>query len=364
MKILHIHASLQQGGIEAMITALANEMSSQGEDVSVCSIFKPTSHAIFWNKLAPNIHKFDLGKSNPGFSLKEIFKIYNFIRKNNFDVVNIHGFFYYYALTVLFRHSKTKFFYTIHSDAEKENSNWDSKILKFKQFCFKKRWMRPVTISPKSQEAFLKLYHCCSYMVPNGVKRPVLCENNDGIKEYKITEKTKVFVHPGRISTPKNQLVLVKVFDSLIKDGYDVVLLIAGSNDDNTIYHKIEPYFSDRIKYIGIRSDVPQLLSYADGLCLPSIWEGLPVTLLEALSVGCIPICSPVGGIVNVIRSGENGLLSESSSETDYYKTMRSYLSMPSDQIVQMKVACLDSFSDYDIKNTAKRYLKVYNDGN
>lgn len=48
-------------------------------------------------------------------------------------------------------------------------------------------------------------------------------------------------------------------------------------------------------------------MAHCDAMCLPSIWEGLPVTLLEALSVGCIPICSNVGGIPDVIESGMNG---------------------------------------------------------
>ena len=49
----------------------------------------------------------------------------------------------------------------------------------------------------------------------------------------------------------------------------------------------------------------------------------MPVTLLEALSVGCIPICSPVGGIVNVVKHGVNGLLSKDSTEEEYYLTVK-----------------------------------------
>jgi glycosyltransferase involved in cell wall biosynthesis len=106
---------------------------------------------------------------------------------------------------------------------------------------------------------------------------------------------------------------------------------------------------------------VEELFYKADGMCLPSLYEGLPMTLLESIAVGCIPICSPVGGIVNVITNGENGVLSKSSSEEDYYYAMKSFLSKSDDEIIKMKEAAKASFKDYDICKTAQEYLNVYN---
>ena len=83
-------------------------------------------------------------------------------------------------------------------------------------------------------------------------------------------------------------------------------------------------------------------------------------TLLEALSVGCIPICSPVGGIVNVINSGQNGLLSKDSTENEVYKTISCFLEMPEDSINDMKQSASNSFNKYDIKSCAANYLKKY----
>lgn len=346
------------GGIESMICGLANEMSKT-DNVTVCSIFTPKTEDVFWNKLSTNINKITLGKSKAGFSIKEIFRIYKLFKNGGYEVVNMHGMFYYYALSILMLHKKIKFFYTIHSDASKENVNWDAKFFPLKKYCFKKGIVHPITISEASQKSFEKLYHCQSSLIYNGVPKPKLTTENL-VEKYRITDNTKVFIHAGRIDSSKNQLVLCKVFARLIKEGYDVVLLIAGSNQDKEIFKSIKPYFCERIKYLGERKDIPQLMSNCDAMCLPSIWEGMPVVLLESFSVGCIPICSPVGGIVNAIRNGFNGFLSKSSSEEDYYDVMKSFLKLKDNEIVEVKQNCINSFPKYDIVNTAKSYLKLY----
>ena len=359
MKILHIHPSLSDGGIESMICHLSNEMVKTN-DVTICTIFAPKAKDTLEQTLDSRIKRVSLGKVKPGFSLSEIFKIYSFIRKGGFDAVHIHGFFYYYALTVLLLSYKVKFFYTVHNDAYKENTSWDRLLLPLKRWCFRRKYLRPITISRVSQDSFTRMYNTESALVYNGIKRKDIRVSENLISEYRITPSTKVFIHAGRITLQKNQEVLCRAFHRLIEEGQDVVLLIAGANQDDEIFKVIESYFSQRIVFLGSRSDVVELMSQADAMCLSSIWEGLPVTLLEALSVGCIPICSPVGGIVDVVKDGYNGLLSEDSSESAYYDALCRYMSMTCADIDEMKRNCVDSFDPYDINNTAAMYVEQY----
>ena len=359
MRILQFHTKMVSGGIEAIVCGLANEMCKT-EDVTLCTIFKPTEEDVFYKKLSPQVRRETIGKQSFGFSLKEIFKIYNFIRKGNYDIVHVHGCFQYYFLAMLLLHKKTRFFYTIHSDARKENQRWDWRLFKLKRFLFAHRWVVPITISEISQKSFRDLYNCSSELIYNGTSKTVCSNVPNVIDSLRVTHKTKVFIHAGRISEPKNQIVLCKVFDRLIKEGNDVVLAIAGTAEDAEIFNNLKGFFSDRIVYLGERDNIPELFSRADAFCLPSVWEGLPVTLLEALSVGCIPICSPVGGIVNVIRTGKNGLLSEDSSESNYYKTVSDFLKISDEVLLTMKKSVMESFKQYDITTCAKNYLNIY----
>lgn len=359
MKILHIHPSMGGGGIEAMICALVNEMS-KSNDVTLCTIYSPKKNDVFEQKLSASVHRISLGKNKEGFSVKEIFKIYNVIRNGNYDVVHIHGFFYYYALAVYLLHKRVKFVYTIHSDAYRESAIWDRRFMLLKKQAFNRRYVHPITISKESKRSFSEFYGLDSTLIYNGIPDYTYDTNVDRLKDYRFTEKTRIFLHPGRITEAKNQVVLVKSFNRLIKDGYDVVLLIAGQKQDMQIWTEIEPYLNDRIIYLGERNDVRNLLSEADAFCLPSIWEGMPVTLLEALSVGCIPICSPVGGIPEVINNGENGFLSSDSSEETYYKALKSFVFCTDIEIKDMKQNCLKTFDNFRISEVAKKYIEVY----
>lgn len=358
MRILHFTQDMSAGGVEAIICNLLNEMV-KGHDVTLGTIYTINKEQVYEQKLDADIKRISLGKTSQGFSAKLLVKLFKFIKYGNYDVVHIHGWFYYFLLPVLFLHKKTTFFYTIHSDAKMENTPIDWKIFKLKRWCFRKKIIHPITISSPSRQSFTDLYRVDSKLIYNGVKR-YLGGYSSSNYDYKITDLTKVFIHPARISKEKNQMILVKVFDRLIKEGYDVVLVIAGQIRDKGIFDQLQPYFSNRIKYIGVRSDIPNLMSYAYGFCLPSIWEGLPVTLLEALSTRCIPVCSSVGGIVEVVKNGYNGFLSKSSSEEDYYEVMK--VAVDIDEVTSLQIAnnSLNSFEHFNIINTAKNYIEYY----
>lgn len=359
MKILHAHTSLHNGGIEAMVTHLANDMSKRNE-VSVLSIFEPDGKFGFLDKLDRKISFLTAGKKSPGFSFKTIYHIYRIIRKGGYDVVHIHGFFFYYALAVMLLHRKMKFFYTIHSDASKENGRWDRKLFKIKRYCFARKWMTSVTISKESLRSFKECYRLDSAMVYNGIPRPEV--HPFDMNSYRKTTSTKILFHPGRISKEKNQVMLCKNVERLIEEGYDIVLLIAGDNQHNDVFSELSQYLSDRIIYLGNRNDVTDIMAAADAFCLSSIYEGLPVTLLEAMAVGCIPVCTPVGGIPELVHNGLNGLLSASSSEENYYQALSVYLATTDARLQSMKEALKKDFEQFEIGNAARMYEKLYNE--
>jgi L-malate glycosyltransferase len=66
---------------------------------------------------------------------------------------------------------------------------------------------------------------------------------------------------------------------------------------------------SERVRFMGERQDVPSLLGLFDIFVMPSLHEGIPMALLEALAAGCPVVASAVGGVPEVVRDGKDGML-------------------------------------------------------
>ena len=104
----------------------------------------------------------------------------------------------------------------------------------------------------------------------------------------KISPSTKVFACVGRLSVAKNLFFLLEVFEKIYVKQPDCLLLIIG---DGELRQDLEAYTRglearQNIKFLGRRSDVKNLMQAVDAVIMPSIYEGFPVTLIEAQAGG------------------------------------------------------------------------------
>jgi glycosyltransferase involved in cell wall biosynthesis len=92
-----------------------------------------------------------------------------------------------------------------------------------------------------------------------------------------------------------------------------VTLVIAGDGPERAALERrsAELGLEERVRFVGgvSRDRVLRLFAAADGSVLPSAWENFPHTVVEALAVGCPVLATSVGGVPEVVRDGENGLL-------------------------------------------------------
>ncbi|MDY4810595.1 MAG: glycosyltransferase family 4 protein [Muribaculaceae bacterium] len=359
MKIAHFSESLNEGGIAAFLANLVPAQSKNNQ-VEIVTVFK--------NDKIPN----GLGNTNikitslnnpssllsclyfPFLILKKIWEL-------DSEIIHIHGSFIYYIIAIFLLHNKKKFFYTVHSDAfkEKNSSRFEALIWPIKKLFFKKGWIKPVTISAQSEDSFYRLYGFHAKTIINGIRLKEADKSTDILK-YKNTPNTRLFVHAGRISDAKNQEVMCNAFKRLIEDGNDVHLIIAGAIQDEIIFSRLKPYWCSRITYLGSRSDILEIFRTADFMLLPSKWEGMPMTLLEAMSQGCVPICSPVGGIPSVIVNLQNGILSTDYSEDSIYEALKLSSNLSSETRKLISNNCLKSVKEFSIEKTAIEYLEYY----
>ncbi|MBD3367981.1 MAG: glycosyltransferase [Candidatus Eisenbacteria bacterium] len=127
--------------------------------------------------------------------------------------------------------------------------------------------------------------------------------------ELGVADDGLLYLSVGSLTRQKNQSLLIEA--AALMDDPRVVLAIAGKGPlrdelEKTIRAR---GLEHRVLLLGRRLDVPELLSAADAFVLSSVYEGLPITVLEAMAAGVPCIVSRVGGTPEVISDGESGVL-------------------------------------------------------
>jgi glycosyltransferase involved in cell wall biosynthesis len=141
--------------------------------------------------------------------------------------------------------------------------------------------------------------------------------NGDQVrKDLNINEDEIILGMVANIRPEKNHKCLISAFNIVSEETENVRLLLVGVDFMNGEIHR---FVSDRMKekvlFLGLRKDVPNILKALDIFCLPSIYEGLPLTLLEAMACGVPVIGADVLGINEVIKNNVNGLLFSNNDE-------------------------------------------------
>jgi len=357
MKIMQVITALNGGGAEKFVIDLSNELSKNNE-VILCTLYDINETMFLAKALNKNVRIITLNKQL-GLDWKIFTRLNKVINEEKPDVVNTHlRALFYSSLPILFR--RVNFFHTVHNMADKETSYVFRNIYKL---FFRYFNVVPIAISTKVLESIHKEYSSkFNVMIENGVNKVDLSSQVDSvtseINSYKVTKKTKVLLTIGRISKQKNYTLLIKTVNKLVDEGFDVILLVVGADHGELTY--LKTIACNRVHFLGVKTNVIDYIYNADAFCLSSLYEGMPIVLLEALSMGCIPVCTPAGGVVDIITS-DIGFLSNGFSESLYYKELRSFLSASNTDIKNMQDNCKKLFiSKYNITKTAENYYNTY----
>lgn len=361
MKILEIIPQLSSGGAERFTVDLCNELAEK-HDVTLIMLHRFEGLDFYRKELSPQIKLVSLNKKK-GVDLGLIFKLYQLIKKGEFDVVHTHLRAIIYSLLAITRyHKQIKFVHTLHNDAFREAGGKVSLIIR--KILFHQRWVSPVAISEASADSVEQLYGFNPILIHNGrnISRDFEISNEirEEIKKYKKNKDTRVLVNLARFEPQKRQPLLARVVARLSQEGYNLTLLFIGSKKTLEMIEEVKNISCSGIHILGEKSNPLEYLKAADAYCLCSSYEGMPISLIEALGLGTIPICTPVGGVVNMIRDGKNGFLSENISEESYYITLRHFLEMTDGELAAMKKDVIMSYPPYSMNKCATKYLELF----
>ena len=359
MKIIQLNYMLGAGGAEKFLVDLSNTLAVMGHDVEVCMLLTDENHKWSFNKsrLSAAVKFHSMGFKKEGFNLKKVFEVSKYIRKQNPDIVHCHLNILPYIYPLL--GTRIKFIHTIHSVANRAAGIGIQKYID--RLLYKMHIVTPVTISKECQLSFKQFHNIANVkQIDNGTcpvsKSPLFDSVQEEIDELKNTSRTKVFIHVARCNRVKRQEVLIDAFNKLDALGKDFVLLVIGGGFDSEYGIQLQEKACKKIHFLGIKQNVGDYLLNSDAFCLTSECEGLPISLIEAMSAGLTPICTPAGGILDVIRHKQTGYVSDGFNCDNYLKALHLYYEHPID-----KAMIAQAFEkSYTMSICANKYIELY----
>lgn len=155
----------------------------------------------------------------------------------------------------------------------------------------------------------------CVRLIHNGVdmERFAAAQDRSTIREELGVKPNDILVGTaGRLTVQKGQKYFIEAAAILLDRHPHLRFYLVGSGELEEHLRGMIAELSwcrQRVLFLGERQDMPQLLAATDIFVLPSLWEGLPYALLEAMAAAKAVICSNVCGMAEVIQNGVNGLL-------------------------------------------------------
>ena len=354
MKIIQIIPTFETAGAEIMCENLIYALTKLGHQVIAVSMYDYKT-TIIKRLESNNIKIYFLGKKR-GLDVSMFKKIKKLLKNESPDVVHTHLYATKYVFPVA-KKLKIKVIHTFHSVAKEENSKLTRR---FNKIYFKNKSVVPVALSEKIQSTIVEEYRFDNLLVPvifNGIDLGK-CQIK---KDYSYTEKFKI-LHIGRFQDVKNHKSLLEAFSIFNKKHPDSQLYLIGDGELRDEAEKIaaQTGIKHAVTFLGLQSDVHKYISAMDVFVLPSKYEGMPMTLIEAMGSGMPIIATMVGGIPDMLDE-ESAILVPVEVEAIAKAFEKYYL----DEELRRShgLSALNLSKRFSAETMATNYLKIYNDG-
>lgn len=353
IKVLQIINSLNIGGAEKLVVDIASELRDSPVLCDVLSLKKSDS---FLSEKLKNFKgvRFDYLTEGSVYNPFLIFKIIKYARK--YDIVHLHLFptLYWATLACVFLPG-LKIVYTEHNT---ENRRRASLILRFVDRLMYRRLDKVTCITEGTKANLVKhLKYDNDFQVINNGIIVKHYERKTNFNDYNFFQSNFRIIQVSSFREQKDQITLLKAL-MLLPEEISLILVGEGHLKQSCIDFVSANGLGERVEFLGIRKDVPELLNYAHVVVLSSHYEGFGLSILEGMATGKPAIASNVAGIREIV-DGYGIMFQRGDSEA----LARSILSLKQSRENYIKVAtrCARRAHDFDISRMKERFINVYN---
>ncbi len=360
MKILQIIQKPQFRGAEIFACQLSVELIKLGHEVDILFL---TGNE---DEILPFQLKFIYLKANLKRRFWD-FKAYNklnlIIKNGNYDIVQAN------AADTLKYSAISKYLYNweaklVYRNANKIGDFLNNKSKKIVNGLFVKKIDLVASVSERCKNDFFESFPFfrknIAYL-PIGVNLEKTTPYNSFSEIGLSFDSANVFIHVGSFVPEKNHIGLLSIFKKYLEYDENAKLILVGEGKLKSDIAKIvnEYRLDKNIVMLGKRADVLKILPLCKALLLPSLIEGLPGVVLEAMLSKTIVIANNVGGIGEVVISNQTGFLVEKGDEIEFVNSMKYSVFKQSTMLIKNAYTLInDNFNNHMV---AQKFEMEYN---
>lgn len=361
-RILHVVPDLVPYGLERVVASLITHRDRFRYEVSVVSLYGELEGSIARDLTAEGAKVYHLDKRR-GFDARMFNRLAGVLVDAEPHILHTHNYVLRYALPAsLFRRIPVVV-HTLHNIATQEVD----RLGRWLQWWAFRHRVHPVAIAGEVASTFRQVYGLPQpTLIPNGIAVDAFQSNAAERAAWRAQEgfspEDILYICVARFSEQKNHPALLEAFAAGPGKNPHARLLLAG---DGALRQKTEAIaaqlgITSRMRFLGRREDVPQLLAASDVFVLASLWEGNPLSVMEAMAAGLPCVVTSVGGVPELVESGKHGFVVPPADPASLAGAMMKLASDPVARRRMGAAAAACAAERFDHRHMVAAYEKLY----
>lgn len=353
-KLVEIIPTLEVGGAENLVVNLLKKINYNEVNIYLIILFDDTKN--MYKNIVDNypIKVIYMNKKD-GLDISLFISLYKTLNKISPNSIHTHLYASSYVFFWKLLNRRVFWGHTVHSVADKELYSFHKPLM---YLAYKLQLAHPIAISNEIKKTVIEYYKLDKDYV-NVISNGIDLENFSISRINKILpEKEFNIITSGHLNDNKNQIYLLEIMTYLrnysdIK--YHLTILGDGPNEDKLKNFIKNNNLDEFATLEGIVYDVKHFLEISALFILPSKYEGIPLSIIEAMGMGLPVFASNVGGIPEMIKNNVNGMLIPLDN-AEYVANMIRKISMDDELYAKISRNNITDSKKYDISMIANDY--------
>jgi len=365
LTILHFVSSKGIFGAERVLCSIVRRLSSKKIDFHLVSLkdTRFTSGGLVEKATQMGLKAHEIACGGR-LDLRVISRLISFVKERQIDVIHTHGYKSNFYGLLASKICNIPIVATVHG--------WtgETRVLRiYESFdpIFLRFFSAVVPVSEKLREKLIssRIPNWKIRLIHNGIDlhRFDPSSAQRGAREkWGIKESAFVVGNVGRLSREKGQTYLLEAMKDIIKTHPEAIVIIVGDGllKEELIFWTKNNGLKDYVIFTGNQDNTVPLYAMMDAFILPSLTEGIPLTLLEAMAMGKPVVATPVGGVPEIIKDSVNGVLVKPKDSHALAVALSGLIENPELRNMLSQTARKTVQEDFSVETMCEKYVRLY----